>query len=151
MGEAPPLGVVCEQRRERLRVALVERCRRRTKLVDHGRSMAGGYPRPVAGSSTVELLYFEGCPNYERARELVLQAAAYAGVEIELRLTEVTSPAEAERLRFLGSPSVRVNGRDVEPGADEREAFVLGCRVYRTGVSVGGHPAEEWIRAALAG
>lgn len=98
----------------------------------------------------MEILYFEGCPNVESARELVERAAAAAGVAIDWQLTEVTSSAEAERLRFLGSPSVRVDGRDVEPGADERETFVLGCRIYRTTAGVSGQPAEEWIHAALA-
>jgi hypothetical protein len=104
----------------------------------------------VAGSRTVEILFFAGCPNVARTREMVENVSAAAGVLSELRLTEVTSQAEAERLRFLGSPSVRVGGRDVEPGADERKTFVLACRIYRTDAGVGGQPAEEWLRAALA-
>ena len=56
---------------------------------------------------------------------------------------------EAERLRFRGSPSVGVDGRDVEADAEEREEFALG-RVYRTDAGVSGLPAAEWIRAALA-
>lgn len=56
---------------------------------------------------------------------------------------------DVERLRFLGSPSLRVNGRDVEPGADERETFVFACRVYRTPVGFSGQPATEWVHAAL--
>ena len=150
MGEAAPLGVFGEQRRERLWIALVERFGGRPKLVDHVLSMARGYPRLVAGSPRVEILFFAGCPNYEKARELAERASAAAGVAPELLLTEVTSPAEAERLRFLGSPSVRVNGRDVEPDADDRETFVLACRLYRTDAGVSAQPAEEWIRAALA-
>jgi predicted RNA-binding protein with PIN domain len=98
---------------------------------------------------SVELLYFEGCPNHEVARELVERVAAEAGVEIDLRLTVVTSPEDAEQLRFLGSPSVRVNGHDVEPGADESDAFVLACRVYRADSRLRGIPSEEWVRAAL--
>ena len=66
----------------------------------------------------------------------------------EVRLVEVT-PNDAERLRFLGSPSVRVNGRDVEPGAEERDTFVFACRVYRTPTGFSGQPASEWVRASL--
>ena len=98
----------------------------------------------------MEILFFAGCPHVDTTRELVEEAAAAAGVVPELRLTEVTSQAEAERLRFLGSPSVRVDGRDVEPGADGRETFVLACRIYRTDAGVAGRPAEQWLRAALA-
>ncbi|HET8892570.1 MAG TPA: hypothetical protein VFM96_00535 [Gaiellaceae bacterium] len=50
-------------------------------------------------------------------------------------------------MRFLGSPTVRVNGRDVEPGADEREGFAFGCRVYANGA---GLPDERLVRDALA-
>ena len=81
---------------------------------------------------------------------MVERVASADGVEPEVRLTEVRSELEAERMRFLGSPTVRENGRDVEPGADERDAFVFGCRVYRTPEGLVGQPAAEWVRAALA-
>jgi hypothetical protein len=98
---------------------------------------------------TVELLYFEGCPNYGPARASVERIALEEDVMIDLRLVEVTSPEVAEATRFLGSPSVRVDGRDVEPGADGRQSFVLACRVYRTEEGVAGQPSDAWIRAAL--
>jgi len=147
--DAAPLRVLREQRHEWLGIAPVERFGCRAKLIDHGLSMARRYARPM-GRSTVEILFFEGCPDYEQTRGLVERASAAIGIEPELRLVEVTSPTEAGRLRFLGSPSVRVNGHDVEPGADERQTFTLACRLYRTDAGVGGQPAEEWIRAALA-
>lgn len=100
-------------------------------------------------AATAELLYFEGCPNHRAARELVERVAAERGLELDLRLVEVGSAEEARRLRFLGSPSVRVNGRDVEPGAAARESFVLACRVYRTESGFSGLPSEGWVRAAL--
>ncbi|HEU5372999.1 MAG TPA: hypothetical protein VFU51_11485 [Gaiellaceae bacterium] len=100
-------------------------------------------------ATTVELLYFDGCPNHRAARELVERLAAVTGTELDLRLVEVGSAGAAERLRFLGSPSVRVNGRDVEPGADARESFVLACRVYRTESGFSGLPSEGWVSDAL--
>ena len=101
-------------------------------------------PRPL-----IELLYFEGCPNYEAARMMIERVAAGAGVSSEVALVEVGSVEEAERFRFLGSPTVRVNGHDIEPGADSRTGFTLACRVYRIESGVRGTPAEEWLRAAL--
>ena len=105
----------------------------------------------MSASPTIEILYFDGCPNHQAARELVERVAAEEGIVPALRLVEVTSPDEAEAQRFLGSPSIRVNGHDVEPGADERHTFVLACRVYRTPSGSSGRPAEEWVRAALLG
>jgi len=98
----------------------------------------------------VEILYFEGCPNHQGARELVERVAADLGIEPEVRLVDVQTPADAQRLRFLGSPTIRVNGRDVEPDADKRPEFVHSCRVYRTVDGFAGQPNERWVREALA-
>jgi hypothetical protein len=99
----------------------------------------------------VELLYFDGCPTYERLlprlRELIDETAP--GAELELR--KVSSPEDAERERFLGSPTVRVDGVDVDPGAGMREEFGLECRLYRSDEGASPAPPEKWIRAALTG
>jgi len=78
----------------------------------------------------VEILYFDGCPNHEVARALVERVAAELRVEPDIDLVDVSDADAATRLRFLGSPTVRVEGCDVEPGAEERGDFVFGCRVY---------------------
>ena len=101
-------------------------------------------------SRLVEILYFDDCPNWSTAASAVDQAARELGVAVEIRLVRVASEAEATRLRFLGSPTVRVDGRDVEPGAEERRAFALACRIYRTEEGFAGVPPESWLRAALA-
>ena len=98
----------------------------------------------------VEILYFDGCPNYEGARELVERVSRELGVEPELRLVNVPDEEAARRLRFLGSPTIRVGGSDVEPHAEERDEYVLSCRVYRTVRGFAGHPDERWVRDALA-
>jgi len=103
----------------------------------------------VGARPIIELLYFEGCPNHEEARALVERVADEEGVTPDLHLVEVKSLEDAEAKRFLGSPSVRMNGHDVEPGADDRDAFVLACRIYRAEQGVSGQPDEEWVRAAL--
>ena len=97
----------------------------------------------------VEILSFEGCPSREAARAQVLAVAAELGVEPDLELVQVADPGQAVQLRFLGSPTVRVNGRDVEPGAGERDEFALSCRVYRTEHGPSGVPDARWLREAL--
>ena len=57
---------------------------------------------------------------------------------------------DAERERFLGSPSVRIDGRDIEPGTGQRTDYGLKCRLYRTEDGMRGQPPEEWVLAALA-
>jgi hypothetical protein len=67
-----------------------------------------------------------------------------------LVLRAVDTPEDAERERFLGSPTVRVNGRDVDPGAGERTDYGLKCRIYRSTEDGQSHvPPESWIRRAL--
>ncbi|HLG10005.1 MAG TPA: hypothetical protein VI409_15160 [Gaiellaceae bacterium] len=97
----------------------------------------------------VEILYFDGCPNHEGALALVERVAGELGLEPEIRLVDVPDLEAANRMRFLGSPTVRVGGRDVEPGADERPDYVFSCRVYRTEHGFAGQPQESWVREAL--
>ena len=97
----------------------------------------------------IELLYFDGCPNDEafmpRLRMLLGRAA---GVDEEVRLVHVESEDEARAVGFLGSPSLRVNGRDVEAGAAERSDFGLKCRLYQTSGGLSGIPPDELVLAA---
>ena len=102
-------------------------------------------------TATVEVLTFVGCPHAEPALELVTRVVRELGVGADVRRVDVPDSQAAATQRFLGSPTIRVNGRDVEPGADERSDFVLSCRLYRTESGVSGQPDERWLRDALAG
>ena len=96
----------------------------------------------------VELLFFEGCPSHERLLPRVRELADAAGATVMLQ--RIATPEEAEQQRFLGSPTVRVDGRDVEPGASERRDYGLKCRIYRSEeLGQSPLPPERWIRAAL--
>lgn len=98
----------------------------------------------------VEVLSFEGCPHGELALELARRVVGESGADAEVREIEVSDAEEALARHFLGSPTIRVDGRDVEPGADERDAYALSCRMYRTESGMAGLPDEEWVRVALA-
>ena len=79
----------------------------------------------------VEMLWWEGCPSWGRALEQLRAAMSEAGLDpaaIELR--EVPTEEQARRQRFVGSPTIRVDGRDVQPPPDG-EPLGLTCRVYR--------------------
>ena len=105
-------------------------------------------PASVATAAPfVELLYFDGCPGHERLLPIVERLVAEVGGELRVRPVETLAAAEAER--FLGSPTLRVNGVDVEPGAGARTDFGLKCRIYRSGEGQSGVPPEAWVRAAL--
>lgn len=97
----------------------------------------------------VEVLYFDGCPGHERVLPTVRDLAAGVGADVALRRVETTE--EAAVVGFLGSPTVRVDGVDVEPGAEARDDYGLKCRLYRTPDGLSGLPAETWISDAIAG
>lgn len=97
----------------------------------------------------VELLYFDGCPGYEAMLPAMREVLASEGVEDKIELRSVETPEDAERERFLGSPTIRVNGRDIEPQADDRQDYGLKCRLYRTPDGLTGTPAEQLLVNAL--
>jgi len=99
----------------------------------------------------VEVLVFEGCPNVEETLAQVRAAAAVTNESTDVTIVHVESAEAADRLRFLGSPTVRVNGLDVESSASAREDYGLQCRVYSVGGRLCGAPPVEWIAAALRG
>ena len=79
---------------------------------------------------TVELLWWDGCPSWERAIEELRDEMSAAGLEPDsLALREVATAGAAAKEGFIGSPTIRVNGRDVQAPGDEPVG--LTCRVYR--------------------
>jgi hypothetical protein len=98
---------------------------------------------------TIEVLYFDGCPNHELLLEHLPRLIERAGNRAEIVLRNVSDPDQAQRERFLGSPTIRVDGRDIDPGAADRDDYGLKCRIYQTPAGLTGLPPDEWILNAL--
>jgi hypothetical protein len=98
----------------------------------------------------VELLYFEGCPSHERFAPQLRELLAAAGVKAEIEERRVESAQAAISERFLGSPTVRLNGVDVDPSAAGRCDYGLKCRLYETPDGLQGTPPEQWVIEALS-
>ena len=101
------------------------------------------------GRPVIEVLYVEDCPHYRGTLALVERVRAELGIDAEVRTTRIVDQAAADQARFAGSPTVRVDGRDVEPGSDPATEYVLGCRLYRLEHRFAGQPEERWVRQAL--
>ena len=98
----------------------------------------------------IEFLFWQGCPSHPEARQLLDDVLTARGLEVEVKVREVHTQAEAEELRFPGSPTIRVDGSDVDPdSASARPA--LNCRIYRR---ADGRPSpvptREQLEAALS-
>jgi hypothetical protein len=79
----------------------------------------------------VELLWWDGCPSSEEAHELVRRLMAEAGMDPDsLSSIEIDTDDAAGRAGFVGSPTIRVDGQDIQPPGDS-EPPGLTCRVYR--------------------
>ena len=113
--------------------------------------MATATDRQPTGSRRplVELLTTPNCPHRDAALALVRSVCGELGGHAEVRVVEVADQRAAERARFLGSPTIRVDGHDVEPGAEWNFEYVHGCRLYRGEHSLRGLPQEGWLRQAL--
>jgi len=79
----------------------------------------------------------------------VKQAVKDLGLAHKVLEVSITNPKMAESFRFLGSPTVLVNGLDVEPSARNSDQIGFGCRTYNCGDRRVGLPGEDLIRAAL--
>jgi hypothetical protein len=97
----------------------------------------------------ITLRYVDDCPSWRTVDALLRQVLADAGrrdVEIEYQL--VATQEEAEKLGFVGSPTILVDGSDPfgQPGA----AAGLACRLYRTPDGLAGQPTRGQLAAALS-
>lgn len=100
----------------------------------------------MAGMS-VTLQYFDACPNWREAEERLREALHAADRLEEVTLEAVTTPEDAERLRFRGSPTILIDG--VDPFADEAAPVGLSCRVFRTPDGLRGAPTLEQLVEVL--
>jgi hypothetical protein len=94
----------------------------------------------------IEFLYFKDCPGYKSALSLLEQTLLEAGTNVPIEKIEITTQELAIQHRFLGSPSIRINGKDIE-GQEEASEYGLKCRIYPdTGLGI---PSKIILRKAL--
>ncbi|MDR7556127.1 MAG: hypothetical protein QN157_11040 [Armatimonadota bacterium] len=97
----------------------------------------------------VEFLYWEECPSHEEALARLRQALREEGVDVPIEVVRVETPEDAVRLAFPGSPTIRLDGEDVQPESAQARG-VLTCRTYRTEAGrLSPLPTVVMLRAAL--
>ncbi len=82
---------------------------------------------------TIEVQYFTGCPNSEKAIEIVKEFISKSTFAVKFKETLVETPGAAAKYKFRGSPTILINGKDVE-GLKEPEKPNLACRYYQNGL-----------------
>lgn len=95
----------------------------------------------------IELLYFDDCPSWNNAQEILLGSLKTLGLSQSVDLVAVETQEDAVHHKFTGSPMIRVNGEDLFPTGQEN--YALGCRVYQTPEGYKGWPTKEMVLEKL--
>jgi hypothetical protein len=95
----------------------------------------------------IELLYFDGCPSWENGLKNLEAALQEEDLPAFVEMVKVTDDEGADKLKFLGSPSFRIDDHDL--WYEERENYSLSCRVYPTPEGVKGFPTVEMLKQQL--
>ena len=97
----------------------------------------------------VTFLYYEECPSHDVALERLRSVLSEEDVEAEIEITKVETEAQAQRLHFIGSPTIRIDGRDIDPPSSEAY-YALTCRAYQLEDGrISPLPSPNMIRRAL--
>ncbi len=96
----------------------------------------------------IRFLYFKGCPNARPALKLLKDILKEKGIKEKIETIEIKSEKDTKKYKFLGSPSIQINGRDIEK-EKRNNPPVFGCRIYKTDDSYSGVPPKEMIIKAL--
>lgn len=105
--------------------------------------------RPEPDRLRVELLWFQDCPNHPAARLLLDELLGELAPGTAVDEIDATDPAVAQRHRFPGSPTIRIDGRDVDPSYQDPGDYTPSCRLYRTAQGLRGLPERAWVVTAL--
>jgi hypothetical protein len=97
----------------------------------------------------IEVLYIADCPNSRPTIEVVREVLREQGFPPDIIEIEISDAAQAAALSFLGSPTVRVDGKNVEPSVNLFPSYGVSCRTYFVDGRFEGTPRREWIRNAV--
>ncbi len=97
----------------------------------------------------IDLLHIADCPNIDAARQLLKEALRELGLPEEISEIEVCDSEQAEALAFPGSPTIRVDDKDVETSLPGQGTYGLSCRTYVIDGKRQGVPSQEIIRKAI--
>jgi hypothetical protein len=97
----------------------------------------------------VTFLYYEGCPSHEMALERLRLVLTEEGLPAELEIIKVETDEQAQQWQFIGSPTIRVNGQDIDPPQPDAR-YALTCRAYQLEDGrISPLPSPDMIRRAL--
>ncbi len=97
----------------------------------------------------IEFLWFDDCPNHHDARALLHDVLADREIEASIDDINVADTETGERVKFPGSPTIRIDSVDIEPGYVDGGDYTPRCRLYLTTDGLRGLPERAWIEWAI--
>lgn len=95
----------------------------------------------------IQFLYFSGCPSYQQGLENLKQALKEMDLAEDFEMINIDSDENAREFQFIGSPTIRINGFDLDANARDKEVTgYKGCRIYQTEKGIQGSPTIEMIK-----
>jgi hypothetical protein len=103
-------------------------------------------PRKVVN---IGVFFVEGCPGVSSITDSIEEIIADDAVDADITLIMIESLEDARRLHFTGSPTVRINGMDIEPNMQITKDYGLRSRHYYTDGEETDYPTKSMIRDAI--
>ncbi len=97
----------------------------------------------------IEIFYFEDCPSYKKAEDLINSALKETGQEATVVLKRIEDDRDAQEHKFLGSPTIRIDEIDIEPAAATSVDYGIKCRIYETESGMRGWPEKATVISAI--
>ena len=97
----------------------------------------------------VSFLFYEDCPSHDLALERLREVLDEKGLDANVEVVKVESEEQAQELRFVGSPTILINGQDIAPPPPDSR-YALTCRAYRLEDGrISPLPSPDTIRRAI--
>lgn len=97
----------------------------------------------------ISILFIEGCPGYAYTKKYVEEILADEAIDAKINLILIANDEDARRLHFIGSPTVRVNGMDIEKDLCATKDYGLRSRTYNVGGTLSNHPSKDMISRSI--
>jgi len=102
----------------------------------------------MKSNNTVEILYTDACPFWKETLKTINEVMKELNISLTVKNTKITTDEEAKRHKFPGSPTIRINGVDIDSAAKETTGYI-GCRIYMYEGRTYEYPPKQMIKTAI--
>jgi hypothetical protein len=104
----------------------------------------------LESKAKIDFLFWEECPSYPDAWDRLQRILQEKGLNIKINRVRIRSDEEAKEWGFVGSPTILINGADIDLQGASNQPIGLNCRIYHTPEGrVTPLPPESLIRQAI--